>query len=135
MDRFFKWVQEMYPDKTADECMQRLEFLVKQDVIKLDDDMQIKYTLPGVIHDLKVDVSFAADDGDTEYLPTCQQPKFKPGDKVRVIDYEIKDHAWYKRSGLKNGDILTVESLNGYDGVQVEENWYGWHNDWIEPVE
>lgn len=81
MDKLFKWVQEMYPNKTDEEIMQQLEQLVKQDVLKHEVKNSSWKSKTHHIEDIVITTEF-----DVEYLPTCQQPKFKVGDKVRVTE-------------------------------------------------
>ena len=102
MDKFFKWVQEMYPGKTDEECMQQLEFLVKQDVLNQSVQRRTtEFTLDGFVYE------------DTEYLPTYQQPKLKSGDLVRVTEkygeYIIKE-CWDKRLSSFIGHQIVIRA-------------------------
>ncbi|MEJ2043660.1 MAG: hypothetical protein P8X74_03820 [Reinekea sp.] len=136
MEQFLRWVRGMYPDFNADECMQRLEYLVKRDCIEVEDD--------------------------TEYLPTCQQlwgketnlrdyqkehlqdpwkPKFKPGDSCRVkenILEWIKSKGWAQDMEQLVREIVTLDDplkMQCPKAWNVKEFWYYIPEDCLELAE
>lgn len=98
MDKFFKWVQEMYPEKNEQECLQQLEFLVKQDVIgNLTDPIifgvkgtQIGAIRGSIIGNSSQIIDFAKDEQNQVHK---EKQKFVPGDMVLVTE-KLRGYPW-----------------------------------------
>ena len=71
-----------------------------------------------------------------EYERRTKMKEFKPGDKVRVLDYrgDRRGHeSWVPSMDKYVGEILTIHKQCA-DLCFTEENGWNWHRDWLVPV-